>query len=185
MFITITGKPCSGKSTIAKLLVEQHNFKKISVGDIFKEEAHKRGMSAEEFNKFCMQDPSFDFFIDNKTVEYAKQLEDQNIIFDSRMAWHFVPKSLKVFVTLNEDEMINRLINSDRQGKEKYTSIEEAKKTLLNREKLEIERYKKIYNQDLSNMSNFDLVLDSSYRTPQELADIIWAEYQKFYENNL
>lgn len=182
MFITITGKPCSGKSTIANLLVDNHGFKKISVGDIFKEEAHKRGMSAEEFNKFCMQDPSFDYFIDNKTVEYSKKFEGQKIIFDSRMAWHFVPKSFKIFVDLNEDEMAKRLVNSNRKGKEKYADLESAKQTLLSRESLEIERYKKIYNQDLSNMDNFDLVLDSSNKTPQELADVVWSEYKKFCE---
>ena len=96
------------------------------------------------------------------------------------MAWHFVPKSFKVFVTLDEETMINRLINSDRQGKEKYSSQSEAKQTLLNRENLEIERYKKLYNQDLSDMKNFDFVIDSSNKTPTELVDEIWAAYQKF-----
>lgn len=184
MFITITGKPCSGKSTITKLLCEQHGFKKISVGDMFKEEAHKRGMSAEEFNAFCMKDPSFDFFIDNKTTELALELEGQNIIFDSRMAWHFVPFSFKVFVTLSEEEMINRLINSDRTGKEKYTDADKAKISLLNREQLEIERYKILYNKDLSDMKNFDLVMDSTNKTPQELVDELWAKYQ-FYINSI
>lgn len=180
MFITITGKPCSGKSTIANLLVEQHGFKKISVGDIFKQEAHKRGMSAEEFNAFCMNDPSFDFVIDQRTVELSKELKGKKIIFDSRMAWHFVPDSFKVFVDLEEDEMARRLVNSNREGKEKYSNLEEAKQSLLNRQKLEIERYKKIYNQDLSDINNFDLILDSSNKSPQELADEIWNKYNNF-----
>lgn len=180
MFITITGKPCSGKSTITKLLCEQHGFRKISVGDMFKEEAHKRGMSAEEFNAFCMKDPSFDFFIDNKTTELAVEHDGENIIFDSRMAWHFVPFSFKIFVTLSEEEMINRLINSDRTGKEKYSDAEKAKSSLLNREQLEVERYKKLYNKDLSDMKNFDLVIDSTNKTPQELVDEIWEKYQFF-----
>ena len=180
MIITITGKPCSGKSTIAKLLVEQHGFKRIGVGDIFKEEAKKRGMNAEEFNAFCMKDPSFDYIIDQQTVELGKKYENKTVVFDSRMAWHFVPKSFKVFVDLDEDEMARRLVNSDREGKEKYSTIDEAKQTLKNRQQLEIDRYKKIYNQDLSDMKNFDLVLDSSNMTPQQLSDQLWEEYQKF-----
>ena len=180
MNITITGRPCSGKSTIAKLIAEKHNFKRIGVGDIFKEEAKKRNMSAEEFNAYCMKDPSFDFFIDNQTRKLGEELVDKDIIFDSRMAWHFVPKSFKVFVDLNDEEMARRLVNSDREGKEKFSDLKAAKESLLNRERLEVERYKKLYNADLSDLSNFDFVIDSSNKTPEELEEKVWKAYQKF-----
>ena len=182
MIITITGKPCSGKSTVSKLLAERYGFKRIGVGDICKEEARKRGMNSEEFNKFLLSDPSFDFYIDKQSEILGKQYEGQKVVFDSRLAWHFVPKSFKVFVDLNDDEMARRLVNSDRTGKEKYESIEEAKRTLLEREKTELERYKKIYNVDLADHSNFDFVIDSMGQTPEELCDKIWEAYVDFCE---
>lgn len=184
MIITITGKPCSGKSTVANLLVEQHGFTRIGVGDMFKEEAKKRGMSAEEFNAFCLSDPSYDFFIDNKTAEMGRKHEKEDYIFDSRLAWHFVPKSFKVFVDLDENEMANRLVNSDRTGKEKYSTFEEAKASLCNRENLERERYKKIYNIDIYDLNNFDFVVNSDQKTPQEVADEVWKGYQKFLKSH-
>ena len=49
MLITITGKPCSGKSTVGKILEEKFGYRRIGVGDMFKAEAARRGMSAEEF----------------------------------------------------------------------------------------------------------------------------------------
>ena len=52
MIISLTGKPCSGKSTVAQVLKDKYGFKIYSVGEMFKEEASKRNMSAEEFNKF-------------------------------------------------------------------------------------------------------------------------------------
>jgi len=183
MNITITGKPCSGKSTIAKLLVEKHGFRRIGVGDIFKEEANRRGMSSEEFNAFCMNDPSFDFFIDEQTAKLGKELKGQKIIFDSRLAWHFVPQSFKVFVDLNEDEMVSRLVESDREGKEKYETFEDARKTLVNRRRLEVERYKQLYKVDIDDKSNYDFVIDSSHRLPEELAEEVWQEYQKFLKS--
>lgn len=61
MIITITGMPCSGKSSIAKMIAEKHGFRRIGVGDMFKDEAKSRGLSAEEFNALCMKDPSYDF----------------------------------------------------------------------------------------------------------------------------
>ena len=180
MIITITGKPCSGKSTIAKLIVSKYGFKRIGVGDLFKEEAKKRGLSTEEFNVVCMTDPSYDFFIDEQSAKLGKELEGQKIIFDSRMAWHFVPKSFKVFVNVEEEEMINRLMVSDRQGKESYTTYEEAKHTLLNRQKLETERYKKLYNVDLYDLDNFDLVLDSTNKSAEILVEEVMSSYQNF-----
>ena len=180
MIITITGKPCSGKSTIAKILVEKYGFRRIGVGDMFKAEAAKRGMSAEEFNAYCITDPAYDFFIDNETARLGKELEGQKIIFDSRLAWHFVPKSFKVFVDVTDDEMAKRLANSDRTGKEKITDVAEAKKSLVNRFNLENERYKQIYGFDNLDMSNYDFVLDSSHNTPEELADNLYEAYQKF-----
>ena len=180
MLITITGKPCSGKSTIAKILCQKYGFTKIGVGDMFKAEAEKRGMNAEEFNAYCLTDPSYDFFIDNETARLGKELAGQKVIFDSRLAWHFVPKSFKVFVDLNEDEMALRLANSDRTGKEKITDVQEAKRSLINRFNLENERYKQIYGFDNLDMSNYDFVLDSSARTPEDLADELYKKYQEF-----
>ncbi len=184
MIITITGKPCSGKSTVAKMIEQQFNFKRIGVGDMFKQEANSRGMSAEEFNALCISDPSYDFFIDNKTAEMGKELEGKDYIFDSRLAWHFIPKSFKVFVDLDEDEMANRLVLSDRQGKEKYDNFDDAKKTLVNREKLERERYQKIYGVDIYDTKNYDFVTDSNNKTPQQVVDEIWNAYQKFVKNH-
>ena len=180
MIITITGKPCSGKSTIAKILVEKYGFTRIGVGDLFKEEAKRRGMNAEEFNAFCMKNPEFDYLIDQQSAELGKKYEGQKYVFDSRLAWHFVPKSFKVFVDLNEEEMVNRLVNSDREGKEKYTDRTEAKQTLLNRRQLEIDRYKKIYGIDNGDLANFDFILDSSIKTPDALAEELMAEYTKY-----
>ncbi len=182
MIITITGKPCSGKSTVSKILVEKFGFKRIGVGDIFKEEAHKRGMSAVEFNALCMSDPSFDFIIDKRTAELGKQLDGQKVIFDSRLAWHFVPNSFKVFVDLDEEESAKRLFESDREGKEKYSSISSAKTTLKNRADLERERYKKLYDVVLDDLSNYDFVINSKNKTPEEISDAVWQAYSEFIE---
>lgn len=180
MNITITGLPCSGKSTVAKLMEKKRNFKRIGVGDIFKQEAEKRGMNSEEFNAYCLKDPSYDFLIDEQTAKLGKELRGKDIIFDSRLAWHFVPESFKVFVSINETEMINRLVKSDRTGKEKFEDPVEAKRTLVNRRKLENERYKKIYGVDNNDLSQFDCVIDSSNLSVEEVEESIWNAYQKF-----
>lgn len=182
MLITITGKPCSGKSTIGKILEEKFGYSRIGVGDMFKAEAKKRGMNAEEFNAYCLTDPSYDFFIDNETSRLGKKLAGQKVIFDSRLAWHFVPKSFKVFVDVSEEEMAKRLATSDRTGKEKIEDVQSARTHLVNRFNLENQRYKKIYGFDNLNPKNYDLVIDSTSRSPEDIADEIYEKCVKFYE---
>lgn len=182
MHISLTGKPCSGKSTVAKILAEKYGFQIIGWGDVFKAEAKRRGMNAEEFNAFCLKDPSFDYYMDKETERLAKALKGQKIIFDSRLAWHFAPKSFKVFVDISEDEMGKRLAGSDRSGKEKIDDAEEAKLHLINRFNLENQRYMKLYGVDNLNPKNYDLVLDSTSKTPEELADELYEACLKYYK---
>ncbi len=184
MIITITGKPCSGKSTIAHILEDEYGFTRYSVGDIFKEEAKKRNMSSEEFNDFCMKNAEYDYFIDNKTKELGKTLSDKKVVFDSRLAWHFIPHSFKVYVDLSIDEMTRRLVNSNRTGKEQYEDAVLAKNSLLNRRQLEIDRYKMIYNVNIEDLKNYDFVISSENLTANEVASKIYNEYLKFVKNN-
>lgn len=180
--ITLTGKPCSGKSTVAKILEDKYGFTRISVGEIFKDEARKHGVTIEEFNKMCLNDPTFDRLVDNRTAQIARERADEKLLFDSRMAWHFVPKSFKVYIDLSDEEMANRLMNSNRKDKYDFKDKESALKSLLNRERLEIDRYKKIYNVESNNPKNYDLVISSENISPEELAERIYQEYLKNFK---
>lgn len=182
MLITITGKPCSGKSTIGKILEEKYGYRRIGVGDMFKAEAKKRGMSAEEFNAYCLTDPAYDYFIDNETARLGGELSGQKVIFDSRLAWHFVPHSFKVFVEVSDDEMARRLATSDRTGKEKIEDVQQARAHLINRFNLENQRYQKIYGIDNLTHSNYDFVVDSTNKTAEEIADEIYKKCEEYYK---
>ncbi len=49
LIVAITGMPGAGKSTAAKAL-EAHGFKRITMGDVIREETRKRGMEPDEKN---------------------------------------------------------------------------------------------------------------------------------------
>ena len=120
MIITITGKPCSGKGTLSNAFAKKYGFSIFKAGDLFKAEAARRGMSAAEFSVYRVNDPSFDYEIDKQFVPMGIEKANENIIIESRVAWHFIPHSFKVFLDIDDEVMIERLLNSDRTGKEKY-----------------------------------------------------------------
>lgn len=184
MNITITGNLGSGKSSVAKILKER-GYEYSSTGNIFRQLAMEKGLSVEEFNKQVNEaasrgDHSVDKMIDDTTTRIGE--ERDNVVFDSRLAWHFAPKSFKVFIITDLDEASRRVFNDSlRANSESYESQETCRKALVNRQKLETVRYKEIYDIDYYDMNNYNLVIESTNAAPDEIAQEILdrvAEYQ-------
>lgn len=178
MIITITGKPCSGKSAVIEYLIDKYKFEKFSGGAIFRRIAAERGIDVLELNR--LHDTSVDKLVDEEIVRVGKEFFNKDIIFDSRTAWHFIPKSFKVFVDVNANEQAKRLFNSGRDVKETGETVEEAKKALQERWDLENERYFQIYGFDNRDKSNFDLVVDNSNLTIEQTGELIYAAYLNY-----
>ncbi|NLJ96634.1 MAG: AAA family ATPase [Clostridiales bacterium] len=185
MHITITGNLGSGKSTVAKLLSEKYNFEVYSTGKVQRELARQMNLSTLELNQLMMSDRKYDHMIDDETARISRDNKDKNIIFDSRLAWHFVPQSFKVFVSVNIDVAAERIMNDQRGSVEKYSSLEEAKRLLAERAKTESIRYKDIYNLNYMDFLNYDLVIDSTYCSQDIIAEIIMDEASEYYKKAL
>lgn len=184
MNITITGNLGSGKSSVAKILNER-GYEYSSTGNIFRQLAMENGLSVEEFNKKVNEaaksgNHSVDKMIDDTTTKIGE--ERDNVVFDSRLAWHFAPKSFKVFIITDIDEASRRVFHDSlRANSESYESQEACKKALINRQKLETVRYQEVYHIDYYDMSNYNLVIDSTNAGSAEIAQEIldkMAEYQ-------
>ena len=181
MIITMTGKPCSGKSVVIAYLIEKYGFEKFSAGQIFRRIATERGLDVLELNR--VNDTSVDKLVDDEVTKIGQRDIDKNIIFDSRTAWHFIPKSFKVFLDVEEDEQITRLLNSGRTDEKTNLTREEARCALNERWTLENDRYKVLYNFDNRNLENYDLVIDTSNMTIEEAAEKIYEAYLNFINN--
>ncbi len=182
MHITITGNLGSGKSTVCKILRDQHGFEIYSTGTVQRELAREMNMSTLEMNQLMCSDPKYDNMIDDATARISRENRHKDIIFDSRLAWHFVEQSFKVFLSVSLDVAAKRVMNDNRGKEEKYTSLEEAKKLLAARAETEDKRYKELYNLDYFNFSNYNLVIDSTCTTPDNIASVILEEAKKFDE---
>jgi Cytidylate kinase len=185
MHITITGNLGSGKSTICKLLNEKYQFEVYSTGKVQRELARQMNMTTLELNQLMCSDKKYDKMIDDETARISRENRDKNIIFDSRLAWHFVEKSFKVFVSVSLEVAAERVINDQRGAEEKYSSLEEAKNLLAERAATERRRYKDIYDLNYMDFSNYNLIIDSTYCLPHKIAEIIIREANAFYDNGM
>lgn len=178
MIITIAGIPGSGKSTICNILKEKYNYQIVYTGKIIRELAAEKNMSILEFNNWCESDKSADNIVDTKTIEIANNLKDKNVVFDSRMAWHFVPNSLKVYLTLDPKIAAMRVYNQNRED-EKYNNIDNTLLAFKNRLISEQKRYLSLYNVDILDKNNYDIIIDSEKNTPEQIIDIILQHNKK------
>ena len=180
MLISITGKLGSGKSTICNLLKDRYGFEIYSTGAFQREVAREMGITTLELNKRLREDPSLDYVIDDAVKKLSIERAQDKLIFDSRMAWHFAEKSFKIFLTIDPREAARRVMLNQRGSEEFYTSEDEACEKLIERSQVEQARFMQIYGVDYYDFNNFDLIVDTTARTPDEIFDIIVAAYESY-----
>lgn len=177
MNITMTGNLGSGKTSVCKEL-RQLGFDVISAGDIFRDIATARGISVIELNELAKKDRSIDDMLDRRSTELGQTLN--NTVFDSRLAWHFVEKSFKVFLLVETEEAARRVFSGDSRNAEEYRSIEEVKDGLKKRADLEQERFLNLYGLDYYDGSNYDLIIESTSASPEQIAKEIERRYRQY-----
>ena len=112
MKITIFGLAGSGTSTIGKMLAEKQNSTFMSSGNILRSWAAESGYTIYEFeDKIVKKDHSFDLKLDKKVEEFGEQNDD--FIFESRLAWYFIPDSFKIYLYCDDTERYNRIQNRE------------------------------------------------------------------------
>ena len=178
--ITLSGELGSGKSTVANYLISKMPFKIVSAGLLFRQLAAKHGMSAKEFNEFIENDPKYDHYVDDTMAELGKT--DEKIIFDSRMAWHFVPSSFKIYLYVDVDTATERIFNDTGRVSESYSDKATARQEIIDRRKSELLRYQNFYHCNLDDYSNYDLIIDTSYATKDEVNELVYNSFKAFDE---
>lgn len=176
--ITISGELGSGKSSMSKLLCEKADFKILSVGAIQRELAEKHGMSTLEFNKYMETHPEIDIECDNKVVEYG--LSDANLILDSRMAWHFVPHAFKIHLLVNINIAAHRIFNDNDRKNEQNNDIEHTIQNIIIRKASEVKRFRDQYNVEINDLQNYNIVVDSSFISPENIADFVLNKFESW-----
>ena len=178
--ISLAGDLGSGKSTVGEVLAKKYSLEKVSIGMILRDLATERGMNVIEFNKYMETHPEIDYELDNKLKSYEEK--EGNFLFDSRLAWHFVPSSFSVYMKVDINTSAERILKADRSS-ERYADVNDAVNQLKTRRESESLRYKTFYGVDILDMNNYDFVIETDNKTVTQVADEIIVAFEKWLEN--
>lgn len=182
--ITINGTIGSGKSSTADLVAKKLGFTRFSSGDFMRKIALEMGISLNELSKKAETDPETDKKIDE---EVRRAGEKEKIVIDSRLAFHWILNSFKVYLDLSPEIAKERILNNlkentlRKQSEESSTS-EEIYQKIISRLESEKKRYKELYSIDHTDKNNYDLVVDTEKNNLEQVVEIILREYKKWRE---
>ncbi len=165
MIITISGPPGSGKSTLSKILSAKLGMELISMGDIFRKCAEDRCMCLAEYGILAKCNGDIDREIDEMQKKIAK--EKDNIILEGRLSGFLVDAGLKVWLKAPLE------IRAERIARRENKPVSAALAETSEREECERERYINYYEIDIKDLSVYDLVIDSTRLSPEDIYEIV------------
>ena len=182
--ITIAGKPGSGKSTTSKGLATTLAFTHFSSGDFFRAIGKERGIDVFATNLVAEQEKDIDHLVDEKLRQLGA--EEDNMVIDSRMAWHWMPYSLRVYLDLDLTVAAERIMAGMDAARSEVENIpdtpQEYAAQLEARLASESKRYMNLYNVNPYDQSNYDLVVDTATHSPEAVKEIILKTYQDWIQ---
>lgn len=182
--ITIAGRPGSGKSTTAKGLASKLGYEHFSSGDLFRAISKEQGVDVLQANIAAEQEATIDHLVDQRLRDIGAT--DDKKVIDSRMAWHWMPNSYKVYLDLDLITAAHRTLGGRDMSLHNEDVPEDPKeyaKVLQQRLDSEARRYRSLYDVNPYDMTNYDLVVDTAANSPEQTVELILSNFEKWLED--
>ncbi len=184
--ITIAGRPGSGKSTTSKAAAAQLGYEHFSSGDLFRALGQERGLDVHRANLVAEQENEIDHLVDQRLREIGATQDE--VVIDSRTAWHWMPMSFKIYLDLDLEIAARRIIQNMDAARLMDEHIPEDPKqyaiVLQQRLDSEARRYKKLYDVNPYDTGNYDLVIDTADKTLEQVVREIIDTYYAWLPNH-
>ena len=174
MIISISGRPGSGKSVVASRVARALGLRHVSAGDFMREMATERGVSILELSRLAEHDSAIDAEIDDRTRRLADSGDD--FVIDARLGWHFVPTSFKVFLDVRPEVAAERIYGAERHSERENVDLDKTRAAVESRTKSETQRYQEYYGIDYTDPLQYDLVVDTSDLTVDQVVERVLSQ---------
>ena len=164
--------PGSGKTTLGKLLAKKFGLKFYSMGDLRGKMALEHGLTLEELNKLGEKEKWTDEEIDSYTKKIGKT--EDNFIVEGRLAYHFIPDSIKIFIDVRPQVGAERILANPRPDEKSRETLKDEMEATEERIKSDKKRYEKLSN----GLSNYILKLNKNNKA------ILYCRNKKLYYVN-
>lgn len=166
MIITVSGPHGTGKSTYAARLARALKIRHVSAGVLFRKIAKERNLSLEELGKFALKDASIDRLVDERTIREA---DKDDVVLDGQLAgWMLRARAdLRIYLTAPEPIRLERIAARDK------IALRLARTQTRQRESVQRERYLHHYGFQVDDISIYQLVLDTSLGSINEIERIL------------
>ncbi len=165
--LTVSGLPGSGTSTLVALLEETLGIDSMNGGDVFRDEAARRGLSVQEFSAVCRAEPEVDRQLD-ELLKRCMTDQDGPGIVESRLAgWWALRLELdvhRVWIEVDEVERMRRIV--DREG----GAFAERTRENRSRAVSDRRRYLELYDIDISDLTPYSIIIDSTSLSAAEVS---------------
>ena len=170
--LTVSGHPGSGTSTLVHGLMEQNSWTSLNGGDVFREEAKRRGMSLGDFGELCKNELDVDRSLDD-LLKQRMQGPDGADIVESRLAgwWAYrlgLP-CLRVWLHVSDVERARRV--AGREG----LSMEDALRANSQRSAVDGERFRMLYDIVPEDPEPYTHVIDATSLNASQILEHVVA----------
>lgn len=167
MRILLSGLSGTGSTTAARRIAEDLDLQYVYGGQIFRSLAQERGISLEELAESLETDPEAEREIDRRLIGAAM---DDDVLVESRTVGWIFPREVpacRIWLTCDLEERLRRV-----QDREHHARSAE---NLLRREASDNRRYRALYGIEPTDFSPFDLVIDTTNLSVDEVVERIEA----------
>lgn len=174
--ITVTGQPGAGKTTACTALAAELGWEYFYTGLVMRRLGEEMGLTVTEVNAAAETNPEIDRRVDAVYVELESS--GKPLVVDARLGWYFLPRSFKVMFHVPVEVGAARVLLAQKRVGEEYRDIQSAVQLMTARRESERVKHRNSYGIiDDGDFAHFDLVLDTSYSSPDRNVSFVRAAY--------